>query len=55
MLLRGFFFLIPVFFLLPLAAGTPGMWLVMPATEFLTAVVIFLSWRLTRRSPRVVS
>ena len=50
MLLRGFFFLIPVFFLLPLAAGTLGMWLVMPVTEFLTAVVIFLSWRLTRRS-----
>ena len=49
MLLRGFIFLIPVFYLLPALAGIPGMWLVMPVTELLTAVVIFLSWRLGRR------
>ena len=49
MLLRGFIFLVPVFFLLPKLAGIPGMWLVMPLTELLTAVVIFLSWRITRR------
>ena len=49
MLLRGFIFLIPVFYLLPALAGIPGMWLVMPVTELLTAVVVFLSWRLGRR------
>lgn len=49
MLLRGFIFLVPVFFLLPLAAGVPGMWLVMPVTELLTTVVIFLSWKLSHR------
>ena len=49
MLLRGFIFLIPIFFLLPAAAGTHGMWLVMPVTELLTTTVIYLTWRISRR------
>ena len=49
MLLRGFIFLIPIFFLLPAMAGTHGLWLVMPATELLTTIVIYLAWRMSRR------
>lgn len=49
MILRGFVFLIPLFFLLPVLAGTPGMWLTMPASEILTTAAIYLSWRHGRR------
>lgn len=49
MVLRGFVFLIPLFFLLPVLAGTPGMWLTMPASEILTTAAIYISWRHGRR------
>ena len=40
MLLRGFVFMIPVFFLLPQIIGTKGLWLAIPLTEFLTTLTI---------------
>ena len=40
MLLRGFVFMIPTFFLLPHLVGAKGLWLAIPVTEFLTSMVI---------------
>ncbi len=39
-MLRGFMFLIPSFILLPRALGAVGIWLALPLSEILTAVVI---------------
>ncbi len=39
-LLRGLFFLVPSFLLMPLVLGTPGIWLAMPASEILTSLTI---------------
>jgi len=38
MLLRGFVFMLPVFFLLPHLVGTKGLWLAIPVTDFLTTI-----------------
>lgn len=54
MLLRGFIILIPMFFLLPIFAGTPGIWLAMPVSEILTTVVIYMSWRIGRKTDTAV-
>lgn len=48
-LLRGVLFLVPCFMLLPRAAGIPGLWLAIPAAEFLTCIVIHLLY-LRRRA-----
>ena len=42
MLLRGFVFMIPAFFLLPHLVGTKGLWLAIPVTEFLTTLAILV-------------
>lgn len=39
MLLRGIVLLVPAFILLPLWLGTAGLWLAVPLTELLTAVI----------------
>lgn len=41
-LLRGFIFMIPSFIILPRLIGTPGLWLALPLTEFLTTIVILV-------------
>lgn len=43
MLLRGMILVIPAFILLPAAIGTPGLWLAVPVSEFLTlgAIIIY--------------
>ena len=49
MLLRGFFFIIPCFILLPIAIGADGLWLAEPLSETLT--LLPLSLYLMLRSP----
>ena len=46
-ILRGFVFLLPSFYFLPLCWGVDGIWLSMAATEMLTLVVIggYVVWR----------
>ena len=39
-LLRGFVFLVPSFLFMPRLCGTEGIWLAMPLSELLTALVI---------------
>lgn len=51
-LLRGVVFLVPSFILLPLLAGTQGLWLAIPAAEALTLVVITTIY-LARRKPAI--
>lgn len=48
-MLRGFMFLIPSFILLPRALGAVGIWLALPLSEILTAVVIAAVFRIGRR------
>ena len=48
-LARGIVFLVPCFIVMPMIAGTPGIWLALPATEFLTFLLI-LAERLFRKS-----
>ncbi|CCY35394.1 matE protein [Tannerella sp. CAG:118] len=43
-LLRGIFFLVPCFILLPCLIGVPGLWLAIPAAELLTCIVIFVRY-----------
>ena len=50
MLLRGFIFMIPVFFLLPHIVGIKGLWLTIPVTEFLTTMAIILIECFRKRS-----
>ena len=47
--LRGIWFLIPVFLLLPVLLGTEGIWLSMPLTEILTLTVIAVWWWRSRK------
>lgn len=55
-LCRGLLFLVPCFALLPLAAGTPGIWLALPLSEILTTTAIFLTFAATRhRRARVTA
>ena len=51
MLLRGFVFMIPAFFLLPHVVGTKGLWLAIPVTEFLTTLAILAMECIRKRSP----
>lgn len=46
--LRGFFFLIPTFILLPKMLEVKGIWLSMPVAEMMTFIVIVLLFVLTR-------
>lgn len=39
-LLRGILFVIPAFLLLPTTIGSPGLWLAVPLSEFLTLIII---------------
>ena len=48
--LRGFALLVPCFILLPRLLGTEGIWLAMPAAEFITFAIILASSR--RRKSR---
>ena len=48
--LRGFALLVPCFILLPWLLGTEGIWLAMPAAEFITFAIILASSR--RRKSR---
>lgn len=48
-MLRGFMFLIPSFILLPRALGAVSIWLALPLSEILTAVVIAAVFRIGRR------
>ncbi len=41
-LLRGLFFLVPCFILLPRLIGVLGIWLAMPISEILTLIVVFI-------------
>lgn len=41
-LLRGLLILVPAFYLLPIAFGDSGIWLAMPVSEFITALLIFI-------------
>lgn len=45
-LLRGFVIVIPTFIILPVLIGNIGMWLAIPAAEFITLLMIILSQRL---------
>ena len=49
-LLRGFFFLIPAFVLLPRLLGTSGIWLAMPLSETATTLSILLLYLLKKRN-----
>ena len=48
--LRGFILLIPCFILLPQLVGVNGIWLSMPLTEALTALVMLVLTCLNRES-----
>lgn len=50
-LLRGALFLVPSFMVMPLVAGTAGIWMAMPVSEFLTtlAIVAYYGARRMRR------
>lgn len=41
-LLRGFVFMLPAFIILPALIGATGLWLALPAAEFLTTIVILV-------------
>ncbi len=51
-LLRGFFFLMPSFILLPKLLATPGIWLAMPLSEALTTlfILLFYLWDRNKRT-----
>ncbi|MCI5717515.1 MAG: MATE family efflux transporter [Alistipes sp.] len=52
-LLRGALFLVPSFMVMPLVAGTAGIWMAMPVSEFLTTLAIVAYYgarRMRRRS-----
>lgn len=48
-LLRGAVFLLPCFILLPVAAGTVGIWLAMPVSEILTTSAIAITFLIRSR------
>ncbi len=45
---RGVLFLIPSFLIMPLIAGTVGIWLALPVAELLTLLLIVFSWLKSR-------
>ena len=47
-LLRGLLILVPAFYLLPMAIGNSGIWLAMPVSEVLTALLILIYYLSTR-------
>ena len=53
-LLRGALFLVPAFVVMPLAAGTEGIWLAMPVSEFLTTTAIVAYYGVRRMRQRSV-
>ena len=55
MLLRGFVFVTPLFLLLPLSLNIVGLWLAVPASEFLTLVAIVVYIGLMRRANKKYS
>ena len=46
---RGVLFLVPSFLIMPLIAGTVGIWLALPVAELLTLMLIVLSWLKSRK------
>lgn len=48
-LLRGFIFVVPSFMFLPVAIGTPGLWLAIAVSEMLTTVVILSVYFFNRK------
>lgn len=46
---RGLVFLLPSFLLMPVLAGTPGIWLALPVSEALTFLLIAISRLVSRR------
>lgn len=49
-LMRGVLFIVPLFIIMPRMLGVPGMWLAIPASELLTLIVIFIDYKLHRRT-----
>lgn len=47
-LLRGLLILVPAFYLLPMVLDNSGIWLAMPVSEGLTALLIFIYYLSTR-------
>ena len=47
-LLRGLLILVPAFYLMPMALGYSGIWLAMPVSEFITALLILIYYLSTR-------
>lgn len=55
-LLKGVFFLIPCFIILPHVIGTPGLWAAVPSAELLTLLLIIIFYRAqTRRKNSTAS
>lgn len=48
-LLRGILFLVPCFMIIPHVMGVTGLWLAIPAAEFLTCVVIAIRYTMVNR------
>ncbi len=46
---RGVLFLVPSFLIMPLIAGTVGIWLSLPVAELLTLMLIAFSWLKSRK------
>lgn len=46
---RGVLFLVPSFLIMPIIAGTTGIWLALPVAELLTLLLIAFSWLKSRR------
>lgn len=51
-LLRGIVLLVPCFIFLPELIGVPGLWLAIPAAEFLTCVIICTAFCTAARRER---
>ena len=47
-LLRALLILVPAFYLLPMAFGNSGIWLAMPVSEVLTALLILIYYLSTK-------
>lgn len=48
-LMRGLIFLVPSFLLMPMLAGTPGIWLALAVSELLTSACIIVYYLVNRR------
>lgn len=55
MLLRGVFFIVPIFIILPHIIGIDGLWLSLPVSESLTLLVIITAYLLRHRRHRTAA